>query len=68
MWALPNLQANLDALAGLGEISFQGRIAATARYPDEIRRLQDAGATAVFNIYTEAGAGFANHVETQDTI
>lgn len=68
MLALPNLQANLDALAGLGEISFQGRIAATARYPDEIRRLQDAGATAVFNIYTEAGAGFANHVETQDTI
>jgi hypothetical protein len=33
-----------------------------------LRRLQDAGATAVFNIYTEAGTGFANHLETQDTI
>jgi glutathione-regulated potassium-efflux system ancillary protein KefC len=68
MWVLPNLQGNLDALAGLGEISFLGRIAATARYPDELRRLQDAGATAVSNIYTEVGTGFANHVETQDTI
>ena len=65
MLALPNLQANLDALAGLREICFQGRIAATARYPDELKRLHDAGATAVFNIYTEAGTGFANHVEIQ---
>jgi len=27
--------------------------------------LRQAGATAVFNIYTEAGAGFAEHVEDQ---
>lgn len=65
MLALPNLQANLDALAGLREISFTGQIAATAKYPDEMARLQQSGATAVFNIYTEAGAGFAEHVETQ---
>ena len=65
MLALPNLQANLDALAELRENSFGGRIAATARYPDEVSRLQQSGATAVFNIYTEAGAGFADHVETQ---
>lgn len=65
MLTLPNLQANLDALAELRAISFSGRIAATARYPDEMDRLWQSGATAVFNIYIEAGAGFAEHVETQ---
>jgi predicted Kef-type K+ transport protein len=64
MLTLPNLQANLDALEQLRVISFSGRIAATARFSDEEERLRQAGATAVFNIYTEAGMGFANHVET----
>lgn len=63
MLALPNLQANLDALDLLRKISFPGRITATARYPDEEERLLQCGATAVFNIYTEAGAGFADHIE-----
>ncbi len=62
MLALPNLQANLDALDELRDITFTGHIAATARYPDEERRLHQAGATTVFNIYSEAGAGFAGHV------
>ncbi len=65
MLALPNLQANLDALAELQAISFSGQIAATARFPDEMTRLQQSGATAVFNIYTEAGAGFAEHIESE---
>ncbi len=62
MLALPTLTANLDALEQLGEIGFTGGIAATARYPDEEARLREAGATAVFNIYAEAGTGFAGHV------
>jgi predicted Kef-type K+ transport protein len=62
MLALPNLQANLDALNELREASFTGRIAATARFPDEEEQLRQSGATVVFNIYTEAGAGFANHI------
>jgi Trk K+ transport system NAD-binding subunit len=65
MLALPNLQSNLDALEQLRRISFSGRIAAIARFPDEVKLLNQAGATAVFNIYTEAGAGFAEHVEAQ---
>lgn len=60
--ALPYLEANLDALSQLREISFKGSIAAIARYPDEAEKLHNAGATAVFNIYTEAGTGFADHV------
>ncbi|MEJ1337324.1 MAG: cation:proton antiporter [Candidatus Sedimenticola sp. (ex Thyasira tokunagai)] len=68
MLALPNLEANLNALEQLREISFPGRIAATARYPDEEERLRQSGATAVFNVYTEAGAGFADHVKVQSQI
>ena len=62
MLALPTLTANLDALEQLREIGFKGGIAATARYPDEEAQLREAGATAVFNIYAEAGTGFAGHV------
>ena len=64
MLALPTLTANLDALEQLREIGFKGDIAATAQYPDEEAQLRDAGATAVFNIYAEAGTGFAGHVAT----
>ena len=64
MLALPTLTANLDALEQLREIGFTGGIAATARYPDDEAQLRDAGATAVFNIYAEAGTGFAGHVAT----
>jgi Trk K+ transport system NAD-binding subunit len=62
MLALPSLTANLDALEQLREIGFNGGIAATARYPDDEKKLRRAGATAVFNIYAEAGTGFAGHV------
>jgi predicted Kef-type K+ transport protein len=62
MLALPTLTANLNALRQLREIGFKGGIAATARYPDEEARLREAGATDVFNIYAEAGTGFANYV------
>jgi len=63
MLALPRLQASLDVLERLQEISFTGSIAVTARYPDEIEQLSKAGASAVFNVFTEAGSGFANHVK-----
>jgi hypothetical protein len=62
MLALPSLTANLDALQQLREIGFEGGIAATAKYPDEEVRLREAGATAIFNFYAEAGTGFASHV------
>jgi len=65
MLALPNLQANLDVLEQLRQISFTGRISTIARFTDEESILKKSGATAVFNIYTEAGAGFAEHVECE---
>ena len=60
--ALPNLQANLSALSQLREIAHPAQIAAVVRYPDEEKRLRDEGISAVYNMYTEAGAGFAEHV------
>lgn len=66
MLALPNLQAGLDVLEQLQDISYDGRIAATARFRDEVPLLKEAGADVVFDIYTEAGVGFANNAVTQN--
>jgi lactate dehydrogenase-like 2-hydroxyacid dehydrogenase len=65
MLALPKLNTNLAVLEQLNVASFDGHIAATARFKDEVEALIAAGAETVFNIYTEAGAGFAAHVVSQ---
>lgn len=61
MLTLPNLEANLEILRHLERFGFSGEIAALAQFPDEESVLKEAGATAVFNIYAEAGLGFADH-------
>ena len=66
MLALPKLTTNLAVLEQLKAASFAGRVAATARFQDEVEALKEAGAHTVFNIYTEAGAGFAGHVVAQE--
>ncbi len=60
--AMPNLQANLSALNQLKSMAYPAQIAAVARYPDEEELLRNEGVSEVFNIYTKAGAGFAEHV------
>lgn len=62
MLALPKLATSIAVLRQLKDVGFDGRIAAIARFPDEVGKLEFAGADTVFNIYTEAGAGFAAHV------
>ncbi len=62
MLALPNLNTNLAVLDQLEASSFKGRAVAAAKFQDEVEELEQAGAATVFNIYTEAGAGFAAHV------
>lgn len=62
MLALPKFSISLEVLERLAEAGYGGRVAATAKFPDEVEALKRAGATTVFNIYTEAGAGFAAHV------
>jgi len=37
-------------------------IAALSRYEDEMKELKNAGVQVVFNLYAEAGAGYAEHI------
>ncbi len=63
MLALPRLSANIEAIVQLKEFAFSGQITATARYPDEVELLIQSGATEVFDLYSSAGAGFAEHID-----
>jgi hypothetical protein len=64
---LPEHTANMTAVTQLTEMKFAGSIAATAKFDDEVEELKAAGVHAVFNLYAEAGYGFAEHVcETLD--
>ncbi|MGD8324505.1 MAG: cation:proton antiporter, partial [Gammaproteobacteria bacterium] len=62
MLALPIQSTTLAVLDQLSELPFFGRIAAIARFPDQVEELRRAGAHSVFNMYAEAGAGFVSHV------
>ncbi|WP_100753230.1 cation:proton antiporter family protein [Vibrio salilacus] len=60
--AMPHHQGNQIALQQLKSRHFQGQIAAIAEYPDQMDTLIEGGVDAAFNIYREAGSGFARHV------
>ncbi len=62
MLALPHHKENMDVAKQLVDGGYAGQIAAIARFADEISELEGQGVHAAFNIYTEAGAGFAEHV------
>ena len=62
---LPKLSTALSVLEQLEAAQFSGRVAATARYPEDVEALREAGAETVFNVYTGAGSGFAAHVASQ---
>jgi voltage-gated potassium channel Kch len=62
MLTMPNHTANVLAIGQMRRRGYSGLIAATAKYPDEVQELKEAGAEAAFNIYAEAGVGFAEHV------
>ena len=56
-------EANMSAVHRLRDQGFTGRIMATSKYPDEAAELRAAGADAVFDIFTEAGHGFASDLD-----
>lgn len=65
-WALltmPSHNANMNAALRLKEMGYQGRIAATTKFRDEEEELKAIGVAHTFNIYTEAGLGFANEIQ-----
>jgi len=59
--ATPSQTANIAAVRQLRSKGFTGMIAATALFDDEIPDLEKAGVDAAFNLYGEAGLGFADH-------
>jgi glutathione-regulated potassium-efflux system ancillary protein KefC len=64
MLAMPSVTENIEVArqVKLKSVNFSGMIAAIARYDDEAEALKEAGVDAAFNIFGEAGAGFAEHV------
>jgi predicted Kef-type K+ transport protein len=62
MLALPKVSTSLAVIQQLRKSGYQGQIAAIARYPDEVSALEASGADSVFNIYSQAGSGFASQV------
>lgn len=62
---MPKPEENLFAFQLLKATGFSGKVAATAKYDDQVEMLKEAGLHAAYNIYGEAGSGFANHVNEQ---
>ncbi len=62
MLAMPHHEGNLFAAKQLSSTGFKGFVAATVMFPDDAEPLKQEGVQAVYNFYTEAGAGFANHI------
>lgn len=60
--ALPEVSENIFAAEHLVKEGFAGTIGAIAKFRDDEAILRAAGVTQVFNLYAEAGAGFAQHV------
>ncbi len=58
----PNHNANMYAVRQLAIAGYEGLIAATGMFDDEVQELKAAGVQAAFNLYSEAGRGFARHV------
>ena len=66
MLALPNHQANLDAVEEIRgrAATKQVLLTAIAHHDDEARELEDHGANAAFNLYGRAGQGYADLVRS----
>ena len=64
--ALPNHRANLAAAAEMAKLPNRSRfrLAATAKYDDQIAALEARGVDVAFNLYAEAGQGYADLVMT----
>jgi len=58
---MPNVNESLAAVGMMKATGYKGVIAAAVKHNDSIKPLQEAGVDSVFNIYAEAGSGFAVH-------
>ncbi len=60
--AMPKHGANIHAAQTLKRHEFEGVVAATGKFDDEVKQLRCVGLDTAFNLYSEAGSGFADHV------
>jgi hypothetical protein len=60
--AMPKHSANLHAAETVRRHGYKGVVAAVAKFDDEVKELKAMGVDTAFDLYSEAGAGFANHV------
>lgn len=65
MLTMPNLVDMQQAITLIRSTDYQGIIAAITKYEDDRHVLEEMGVDATFNIYAEAGAGFAEHARKQ---
>jgi glutathione-regulated potassium-efflux system ancillary protein KefC len=64
MLALTNHHENVLVVTLLNELGYRGQLAAVVRFKEEARELESMGISA-FNLYAQAGAGFAAHAAEQ---
>lgn len=57
--ALPSIEDAINITRQLDNAGYTGKVAAIARYEDEVEYLLNNGVDKVFNFFTEAGLGFA---------
>ncbi len=62
--SLTNHKENIEVVKLLQSLNYAGKLAVVSRYPDEEREIRDLGCIT-FNLYAEAGHGFAEHVLSQ---
>jgi len=61
----PSHATHMSVIEQLNLIHCNIKVAAISRYDDEMKELLDAGVDVVFNLYEEAGFGFADHTYNQ---
>ncbi len=62
--SLTNHKENMEVVKLLRSLNYLGSLAVVSRYSDEEREIRAAGCIT-FNLYAEAGHGFAEHVLSQ---
>ena len=61
MLATTHLKTNIMAIKEISRSNFKGKISAVGVFDEDITVLKEAGATSAYNIFSDAGSGFAMH-------
>ena len=60
--ATSNHSTHMQVINGLDKMNKKTMVASLSRYNDEMEELKQAGVEVVFNLYAEAGLGYAEHI------